>query len=271
MADTSQYSLSLSDLIMGFLFVFILILMKFMIDYQDKKTEYEAQKTELLHPLEERTKLLEALKKDFETPKNKIDVEIDTKNGVLTLTNTGYFYPGKYELSNKGKEDFEKIKKIFKKLICYSDLKSDRKKQLLTKYSNFDKWKTHCSKEENKNKHALIDSILIEGHADSTPIGSKLKKDGIKNNLDLAIKRSQTVFLCLTEYKEATSSSEEDGNYFHLLSNQKGQPLFGVASYGNLRNKSSKDRDPATESKNRRVDFRFIMSQPEVLKNELKK
>ena len=265
MKNTSQYSLCVSDLIMGFLFIFILILMKFMLEYENKKEE-------LLHPLAERVILLKDMKKEIE--EKKIQVEIDEKNGVLKLKSLYYFSKGSYELSSKGKEDFEQIKKIFHRLICYSNLKNSKtQKKWKLKYgkNNFSGWVKYCdTSKKYKNKYGLIDSILIEGHADSTPIGEWLKLRGIETNMDLAMKRSQKVFRFLTNYNEATRVSEEDGNYLYFLSNGQGNPLFGVASYGNLRRKQSITRDPSSEGRDRRIDIRFIMAQSKGLKEELK-
>lgn len=265
MKNISKYSLCISDLIMGFLFIFILLLMKFMLEYENKKEE-------LLNPLAERTILLRDMKKKME--KEKIQVEIDEKNGVLKLKSLYYFAKGKYELSPKGKEDFERVKKIFRRLICYSNLKNSKtQKKWRAKYgeSNFNKWVNYCNNSKKyKNKYGLIDSILIEGHADSTPIGRWLKFKCIGTNMDLAMKRSQTVFSFLTNYNETTLTSKEDGNYLYFLSNGQKKPLFGVASYGNLRRKQSITRDPASGGRDRRIDIRFIMVQSKGLKEELK-
>ena len=186
---------------------------------------------------------------------------------------------GEYQLNKKGKGDFKKIKNIFKVLICYADLNNEKTKERWPSdknkngKSNLEEWKDHCKKKYFV-QYALIDSILIEGHADSTPIpfDSFLKKEGIKNNLDLAMKRAQTAFKYLLNYKEAkgydpdtgTKVTSESGNHFYALVNTQSKPLFGVASYGNLRRSDNNQK-----KSDRRVDFRFIMSQPEELKEEI--
>ena len=262
MKNASQYSLCVSDLIMGLLFIFILILMKFMLEYKNKKTS-------LLKPREERNKLLDELENKIN--KEKIQVEIDKENGVLKLPNVNYFSKGSYILNDEGEKKFEKIKEIFKQvIICYSDLKNPKtqKKWEQTYGKNDFRESVEGCNEKYKNRYGSIDSILIEGHADATPIGSKLKSKGIETNMDLAMKRSQTVFSFLTDYTEATKKSEEDGNYLYFLSNRRGNPLFGVTSFGNLRRQN--DRTPSSQKKDRRIDIRFITSQPKSLKKELK-
>ena len=269
MKNNSHYALSISDLMMGLLFIFILILMKFMMEYQDKKQD-------LSKPILERGRLLEKLKEKME--QKNIQVEIDKKNGVLKLTDVQYFDKGEYKLSEKGKNHFRKIKKIFNALICYSDLDSPKTKNRWpknkAKKTTLKKWQAYCNKEPHFKKQALIDSILIEGHADATPIGldSPLIKKGIKTNLDLAMKRAQTVFVFLLDYKEAKvydpdigkGPTPESGNHFWALVNKQEKPLFGVTSYGNLRKNASISKS------NRRIDIRFIMSEPEELSKHFK-
>ena len=266
MKNNSNYTLSISDLLMGFLFIFILILLKFMIDYQNKKTN-------LFKPLQERSNLLKDLKKKMAS--EKIKVEIDKENGVLKLTNIYYFSEGNYILSAKGKKDFKKIKKIFNILICYSDLNNpETKKRWLVKYTadNLKNWKKYCRKKYAK-QYGLIDSILIEGHADSKPIGKELKKKGIETNVDLAMKRSSNIFKFLLNYEESTKKTSESGNYFYALLNKQRKPLFGMTSYGNLRRnlQEKKDRNLSSQRSDRRIDIRFIMSRSDDIQEHLKK
>ena len=268
MKNASSYSLSISDLIMGFLFIFILILMKFML-------EYESQKEDLVLPIEEIRKLIGNIEEEMK--EQKIDVEIDKKNSVLKLKSLHYFEKGSYELSSKGKADFKKIEKIFNILICYSDLKKTKedwmkgtKKNAKQWNDSWGGWVEYCDK-KYKLQHGLVDSILVEGHADRTPIGGKLKMKGIETNMELAMKRSQTVFYVLTNYKEVTAPGKS-GNYLNSLRNNQGKSLFGVTSYGNLRSEhASLQLSRTLASEDRRIDIRFIMAQPKGLTKELKK
>ena len=261
MKNASSYSLSISDLIMGFLFIFILILMKFMLEYENKKTE-------LLFPIEERNKLIKVIGEEIE--KKNIEVEIDEKNGVLKLKSLYYFKKGSYKLRSKGKKDFKEIKTIFSRLICYSDLKKTKEGWMKEAKKNerqwnekWGKWMKHCDK-NYKSQHGLVDSILIEGHADRTPIGKNLKKKGIETNMNLAMRRSQTVFQFLTNYNEGTKYYKKSGNHLHSLRNTQGKSLFGVTSYGSLRSEQDSSKT------DRRIDIRFIMAQPKELIEEWK-
>lgn len=278
MKSISKYTLCISDLMMGLLFIFMLLSMKFMLEHKERKAR-------LLDPLNARTKLILGIEKEMK--KEKMKVEVDLENGVLSLRDISYFDKGSYELSFEGKLQFEKVKNILgRKVICYSDLE-----KLKEKYPNIERDDNWGKYYHGCDKNVSIDSILIEGHADQTPTGPGLRLKGVKDNIDLAVKRSKTVFELLTGYKESVKGK---GNYLHFLSNKKGQPLFGMVTYGNLRGKHSvnfvsplpqspppygthgtdggDDRNPSSEGwKDRRIDIRFIMAQSEEIQLELKK
>ena len=213
----------------------------------------------------------------LEINKQKLSVikaECNKAAGVLRLIGP-YFDSGRRALNQRGKNDLKEIEKILQaRLICYSDLNSPaaekkwlacRKGEDRQKWENsLKKWRDYCKK-KFPDKHGLIETVLIEGHADSDPIGGNLKKQGIKTNFDLAIKRSQSVFQELLRYKEGTQNSQPSGNYLYFLINSQGMPLFGIASYGNLRRSNAQGCcGPAQKgkSKDRRVDIRLIMSPP---------
>ena len=303
MKTNSHYTLSISDLMMGLVFIFIIILMKFILDSQKEKVNYQKQKVAyhkqedmLLQPLKERRKLIKTLKAQLK--KENIKAEIDTEHGVLTLTDLVSFNKGQYQLTVKERNNLEKIKDIFwDVLFCYSHIESSKMEKKLQKIniSVTDKRKS-CNKNHPK-KDKLIDSILIEGYADATGISpySSLRLEGINDNIDLAMKRARSMFDFLLEYQEATSTSPESGNHLSALVNKQEKPLFGITSYGNLRSinasrsinnvtsksdkKIGKSKDGRIdksdrnidESKDRRIDFRFIMSQSEDLQKELTK
>ena len=240
---SSHYNLCISDLIMGLLFIFILVLLKFMLEFQDKKLEFQSKTEDLSRPLIERSHIIKNIKNKLN--KKGIESEIDLENGVLKLSSIHYFDKGQYELNEKGKKDFKQIKEVlFKNIVCYSDWKSKitQKKWPSESQGILNQWKNHCQSKK-PDKYGLIDSILIEGHADKTPISKKgsLWKKGIKTNLDLAVKRSTTAFQALSRYEEVTSDKKiSAGNYLFALTNKKEKSLFGVTSFGNLRSHNKK-------------------------------
>ena len=333
MEKGSHYNLCISDLIMGLLFIFILVLLSFMLAFQSKKSEYQDEtkkvqselqdkkeeiqnklqgekeklqsefqskieklkgelqsKTKELHalrdevkgfsrPLIERGRIIKNINDDLK--KEGIASKIDEKNGVLKLVSLEhYFDKGQYKLNRKGKEYFKKIREtLFANIVCYSDWSKIAQKRWPSSSKDQNRLKSEkerCQTPEEDHKHGLIDSILIEGHADPTPIsafGNLWLMRGIRTNLDLAVKRSIEVFQTLLEYKETYSNKKaSSGNHLFALTNKQGQPLFGVTSFGNLRshyNKKSRSLAQVKEDQrqDRRVDIRFVMGQPEELKD----
>lgn len=269
MKNNSHYTLSISDLLMGFLFIFIIILMKFIKDYHDKKDD-------LSKPLTERANLLYDLKVKIE--KKDIRIEIDEENGIMELPEILCFEKSKYKLNKKQEQKLDEICGIFSKIICYADFKKTKKKYAIWKTDWKDSIPQSCKKQTKIRKNlnckdqtnGLIDTILIEGHADSSPIFEFIGQ-GIKTNMDLAMKRSQTVFRFLTQYEEEKGGNLAKGNHFYYLLNEREEPLFGVTSYGDLRSSNqTNNREPNSLKKDRCVNIRFIMSQPKDLKKEFK-
>ena len=267
MKNNSHYTLSISDLLMGFLFVFILVIMKFIIDYRGGFSR----------PFIERACLLERFKKEIE--KKGIKAEIDKENGILELPEILCFRKSKYKLSKEQKKGLKEVRNIFSRAICYSNLQSGEMRRRWEEFykGKFEKEKYCSNKKEkhclkNPDKDGLIDTVLIEGHADSTPIGGI--GGGITTNLDLAMKRAQNVFEFLLQYKEATKENPQaKGNYLYALVNNQEKSLFGMTSYGNLRSSIQKnDRSPSSsKEKERCINIRFIMSQTDEIQKDLKK
>ena len=123
----SDYNLCISDLMVGFLFIFMILLVKFMYDFQSRKNS-------LIQPARERTHLLKVLKSEMK--KENITVQIDENQGILKLTNIHSFKEGLYELNEIDQQMFKKIRKIlYKYVMCYSNLNYSNQ-SMLNHYKN---------------------------------------------------------------------------------------------------------------------------------------
>lgn len=100
------------------------------------------------------------------------------------------------------------------------------------------RWNSDCNA-----SHALIEAVQIEGHTDSD--GSDLA------NMTLSTERANATFRVMTEV--------EPGLMSHL--NFRFQPVLSVAGYGEMRPVSGND-SPEGKSTNRRIDLRIIMYVP---------
>ncbi|MBK6906522.1 MAG: hypothetical protein IPH08_05290 [Rhodocyclaceae bacterium] len=95
-----SYLASLSDLIIGVLFIFIILLMAFALNYRVAQTEADVRQKEaeernrqLSDAQMDRKELLENVQKTLR--EKGIQVEIDTLNGVLRFRNRFYLIPAK--------------------------------------------------------------------------------------------------------------------------------------------------------------------------------
>ena len=239
------------------LFIFILLLMKFVIDYGENNES-------LNKPVEERKKLLEYLEKEIESNLNQdVDIIVDSNNGILRLqdgTNDKVFFESsKSTMTPYGYRVLTEIRSVFMKVVpCYA-------------HKDF---KKYCSDQKRwKDTTGLIDTVLIEGHSDALRMGHKLRRKGkYENNLDLSSMRAVKTFQFLLGYSEKKGVGNRLFNLYSHSSTRvddkastvklkKGDKIFGVSGYGQFRRLSG-DKDKFSKSsrrKDRRIDIRFIM------------
>ena len=157
-AVDENYLVSLSDLFIGVLFIFIILLMAFALNYrvqqnaaeeksndletavvkatekqqeQDRRiTELKAQQgalesknQELSDTTAERTALLQSVQKSLAA--RGVMVEIDTRNGVLRLPETLLFGSGKAEFQESGIAALSSVgSNLYHVVRCYSNVNS---------------------------------------------------------------------------------------------------------------------------------------------------
>ena len=97
-----------------------------------------------------------------------------------------------------------------------------------------------------------IDAVLIEGHADARPFSSPY----IKDNQELSTKRALSAYNAIT-------SNEKINN----LKNNNNEFLLSVSGYGDKRPLPCVDAQNVCYSKDRRIDLRFVMEIPSEIKN----
>lgn len=97
-----------------------------------------------------------------------------------------------------------------------------------------------------------IDAVFIEGHADARPFSSPY----IKDNQELSTKRALSAYNAIT-------SNEKINN----LKNNNDEFLLSVSGYGDKRPLPCVDAQNVCYSKDRRIDLRFVMEIPSEIKN----
>lgn len=241
--EDDNYLASLSDLMVGLLFVFIIILMSFALKLRVAETALEKKMTEVEKLKEELDKLRKKLTQDNEQreyllqdikrtlEQQGVKVELDVKNGILRLPEKLLFDSGSADFSESGKNAVIRLAQSLAELLpCYDPNLS----------SNWD-----CP----DHAHAIrLDVILIEGHTDNIPIYARQFAD----NWALSMARAHNTFEELTHAVSALSE----------LRNMRGENLFSMSAYADTRPVAPNDSDIGRRQ-NRRIDLRFILATPE--------
>lgn len=226
--EEESYFISMADMMVGLLFVFIILLLYFALQFQQKsKAISDAGQT--------RTEILRKLQRSLAD--HGLRVAIDTRTGVLRLPAEILFAKGDYRLSLQGRAAIATVAHSLATVLpCYSYAPgSDR---------------LGC-----RNGIHSLDAIFIEGHTDADALrGSGV----ILDNLDLSALRATNTYRALAE---AAPPLDELRNL--PASDPASSPILSVSGYGANRPIPGSGLDEASKSANRRIDLRFLMETPQ--------
>jgi flagellar motor protein MotB len=235
------YLVSVSDMMASLLFLFIITLMVFVINFHEEKVKKELETKKIKDIKEALTDAKEARKqllKDLEESlkRDGVVVRIDIDKGLLRLPESILFESGKADLQEKGKRSLTILAShLAKKLPYYSG----RRDAPRPPQCPIDCWKP-----------GRLDAVFIEGHTDNIPINTSKSK--FESNWELSAKRSINTFRWMMGVMPELKK----------LKNSEGQSLFGVSGYADSRPVKENTNDE-NRRLNRRIDIRFILSQPE--------
>lgn len=243
-----NYYISLSDLMVGMLFIFLILLTFFALQSRIYESENEwlkklkvntdeerltlVQAAVQTQTLEDRLRLLEQkltntdrLRAELlqrirtELEKRGVTVETNQDRGVLRLPQDMLFDPGNASLRQRGDEALRQLADVLRSVIAEQQF------------------------------HDRLESIYIEGHTDNVPI----RTANFRDNLSLSAARAMNTYQALIRYVPELQS----------VANNQGQALFGISGYGELR--AIGDNATVTGRElNRRIDFRFVLAAPRV-------
>lgn len=262
--EGENYFISMTDMMVGVLFIFIIMLMVFALEFRTTtdtsedalKKAREAAKTaqETARELENfrkevadelkaideaqqsRTKLL----RDLETQMHAkgLDVKIDEANGVLRLTEQAIrFEPDSSDIGDVARRN----------IITIAEVLDD----VLPRY-------TACH-DCQPRRISTLETVFIEGHTDKTGVVDLEMRD--QRNWQLSAERS------VNTYREIIAQAPA----LKVLHNQSGQPVLSVSGYSSSRPIDQSDSKDGY-ARNRRIDLRFVMevNREERLKEILK-
>ncbi|WP_019589416.1 MULTISPECIES: OmpA family protein [unclassified Thioalkalivibrio] len=274
--DGASYLMSVSDIMTGLLFVFVITLMAFVINFQlaqgEAQAEYDSLREEQ-ETLEETQRELEKERDDLRADQRdlqslvsaysgredlrerlldelqsallqeEIQVTVDYDHGVLRLDERAIEYEsGSASLGDRARDNAVTIAEILAEIVpCYTDI--GRQEAI-----------EHGCETETLG---TLEASFIEGHTDNVP----MIRDGIDQNWELSANRA------IRAYREFVDVAPILGD----VTNQSGQRVLSVAGYGASRPLPGREYDtPTPDQQNRRIDLRFIMESPRTDDSEVR-
>lgn len=193
--EEESYFISMADMMVGLVFVFIILLIYFALQYQQKSKA-------LSDAGEARAQMLNDISKEIKRRNPTLKVTVHPSIGVLRLPAEILFAKGDTRLSQEGSESVVVVAQALEAVLpCY----------------------TYPRRQDNcRSTTHGVDAIFIEGHTDSDPyLGHSI----IKGNLELSALRATETYRRMTE-----RASGLEG-----LSNRDGRPVLSVSGYGAAR------------------------------------
>jgi len=235
--EGENYFISMTDMMVGVLFIFIIMLMVFALEFrthtqdqsniaaevarklEDLRSQVQSEISSLNDAQKTRQRLLEELQEKMRA--QGLNVHVDEANGVLRLTENAIgFDQSKYDLNEQVRQNVAKIARVLGDVLPeYSACIGARCRAI---------------------DRPTIETVFVEGHSDVTGDGH--------NNWILSAFRS------INTYRQITIDRPD----LRTLRNSKGEEMLSVAGYA-----STRPIDPLNTAdawaKNRRIDLRFVM------------
>lgn len=156
--ESESYFISMTDLMVGLVLIFIILLAYFALNLQERIQQYEASdgaRAEILEQLEK------ALKEEG------LEVSIETDSGVLRLPDDVLFESGQFRLTSRGEVAVKKVADAMAVILpCHTE-------------------GNECDGARSPHR---IDAIFVEGHTDQDRMG------GGMDNYDLSVMRAANTF-----------------------------------------------------------------------------
>lgn len=243
-AQSPDFLASVSDLMSGLIFIFIITVAVFALRLAKATTELtnaEAVRTQVVQ------RMADELRKDG------IDVTVDPEQGVLRLTDRAIRFPrGEADPEADQQGNVGVVARVLLRVLrCHvaaivpvDEPGPDTGRPPYCAPDDVAPREGACGVDTGG---ARVNTVLIEGHTDSVRIGPGFR---FKDNLDLSAARSAVVFRMMRQCEPELSG----------LRNRTGAPVLSVSGYGETR---PVDRDHGEADANRRIDLRFLMEPPQ--------
>jgi len=218
--------ISVSDLMAGLLFVFILLVVAFALEL-NRATE------ELTNAQEKKEEILERIKQSMQD--RGVPVRVDEEHGILRLPEEILFPSGSAAITDSGSVALGTLANVLCEVLPEFTFRRGRR-----------------SASADRDEGARIEAILIEGHTDSVRVGQACP---FADNWELSTQRA------LSAYKELMEKRPQ----LDSLANRRQEPIFSVSGYADRRpvgGDRQSNLTPEGRAGNRRIDLRFLMANP---------
>jgi chemotaxis protein MotB len=249
--EEENYFISMTDMMVGMLFVFIIMLMSFALlfrqqtDVQVKKTQEQSKKIEVaesvgqeldatetlirrrLDEIREANLLRFQLLKEVRDQLNKegLTVEISSSGDVLRLTEAAVQFPSNtFALVGEAKKNVGKIARVLAHILPAYAICPSAKPRSVCRTSD----------------QASVETVFIEGHTDETGNDDQ--------NWPLSAQRAAST------YRELTVVAPE----LRKIVNRRAEEILSISGYSSTR-PIDNSGTTAAFGRNRRIDLRFVM------------
>ncbi|MDR6632307.1 flagellar motor protein MotB [Phyllobacterium sp. 1468] len=248
--EDENYFISMTDMMVGILFIFIIMLMVFALNFK-QQTDVSVEQIERLEQARRQAEIvadkLDALKEEVRLELQQIDksdqvrsallqeirtrlaaqgldVEIDLANGVLRLTEDAVRFPTSSPILNDlASANVRKIALVLR--------------EVLPSFASCAVKEASCSRDP---KATSVETVFIEGHTDVTGADEA--------NWQLSTQRAVNTYRLMTEAQPLLRS----------LTNRAARQIVSVSGYSSTRPVIDEKNSVAYDT-NRRIDLRFVM------------
>ncbi len=228
--DEVSYYVSMTDLMVGMVFLFVIMLMTFALNLRDAE-QSNKQTVQTVAGIEAtRTRLLDDVSQYL--AQHGVAVDVVWEHGILRLPEDILFASGSPDLSPQGQANIDTLAHALALVLpCYSAVPPGAPPPT-------------CG----RTLGGRLEAVLIEGHSDSDPVQPSM---WYRSNMGLSAFRAINTL-------ERLNGAE---SLLARLTNDAGEPLFGVGGYGDTRPRVP-ERSDQDKQLNRRIDLRFLMATP---------
>jgi flagellar motor protein MotB len=229
--DEENYFVSMTDMMVGLVFIFIIMLMYFALQFQDVTDKVTGAN-------EEREKILDTLETSLRD--KGVPVTIDKENGILRLPEAILFDSGQAELMPSGIKAVGHLADSLAEILpCYTSSLQP----------------LPVPERPCPPRRYAIESVYIEGHTDTDRFaGGGMMRD----NMDLSALRATNTFRQIIDRRRELSG-------LCVWKDKMCSAVLSVSGYGSER---PVVRGTSREAKasNRRIDLRITMVAPDAMK-----